>query len=116
MLGREFASAGEFLNFFRDAGYFLDDLCLEPVNNFGKPARRQARKAGVSTLANRIRKHSPLAVICIMKAIEPQIRIAVAQSGVHLEWGFHCIPFPAMSHQLEYQSSLESVLNMLSHF
>ena len=116
VLDVKFESADEFLQYFRKAGYYLDDLCLDPVNNMHKKSRKLARKAGIHQLANIIKACSPKAVISLMKGIAPNVRRAVARSGVVLEQGFHCVPFPSMGHQLEYQTELGRVLEKLCYF
>ena len=113
VLGREFASASEFLNYFRDAGFFLDDLCLKPVNHMEPQPRKLARKASVSELAARIKAYSPRAIICIMKTIAPLVIDAVDLSGITLEFGFHRVSFPAMSNEQDYRLGLENTLREL---
>lgn len=115
VLDVKFGSADEFLQYFRKAGFYLDDLCLKPVNNMNSHNRESARKAGVTVLAKRIKTYSPDAVICLMKGITPQVRKAVSGSGVNLELGFHSVPFPSKGNQPLYQSEMERVLKKMCY-
>lgn len=112
-LNRSFDSPEVFLDYFQRSGFFLDDLCLEPVNHFEKKQRKQARLTGVPGLTARIKDYSPRTVICIMKAIQKHVEQAVTASGIRLATGILCVPFPAMNHQPEYESELFRLLRSL---
>lgn len=113
LLDHDFTSSEEFLSYFQRTGYFLDDLCQKPINKLLTEQRTLARQSGVNCLSNRISNYSPKAVICVMKEIQEYVRQAVVQSGVHLEKGFYCIPFPTRRHQLRYESDLLHILKKL---
>lgn len=53
----------QWLNRFRDDGYYLDDLCAEPVNHLRLAERSQARRAAVPSLIRRIQKLSPRGIV-----------------------------------------------------
>jgi hypothetical protein len=53
----------QWLNRFRGDGYYLDDLCPEPVNHLGTSERSQARRAAVPSLIRRISKLSPRGIV-----------------------------------------------------
>ena len=62
-----------FLNFFRDHGFYLDDLSLITINNAGPQTRQQHNREGVPALANRLKDYKPEVVICIMLAISDYV-------------------------------------------
>src|SRR5512146_2567726 len=54
-----FNSDQGFLARFKENNFFLDDLCLVPVNNMDQFNRYEARRSSVDELANRIREYHP---------------------------------------------------------
>ncbi|HHY35945.1 MAG TPA: hypothetical protein GX510_10035 [Firmicutes bacterium] len=81
-----------FMRFFRDCGCYLDDLCLEPVDDLDDPERKERRHAAVPLLADRmaaIQPH-PEMVIAVMKGVESYIRKAMLLSGLS------CVTFAAL--------------------
>lgn len=65
-----------FLRFFRDQGFYLDDLCAVPVNGMDDAERFQERANGIRPLAKRIEIAKPQSVIVVMKAIVPEVSTA----------------------------------------
>ena len=98
----------DFLKFFADEGFFLDDLCLVPVNNLAPPDRRQCRRDGVPALATRMKEYSPAAIAITPKAITREVSRAIADAGLDLQPV--TLPFPAMSWQSAYVDSLSTFL------
>lgn len=113
LLGRRFQSVTEFLEYFRDTGYFLDDLCLQPINKLSSREKDAARGEAVDDLARRIKKIRPRVVVCVMKAIEDHVRKAVENSDIVLSSGFHCVPFPAQGNQPRFERELLQILMRL---
>lgn len=94
---------------FSQRGFYLVDLCLEPVNGLSKSERRLARAAGVDQLANVMREVNPASIIVVMKGIESSIHKAVARAELsHLP--FHVLPFPSHGHQRRYVQQLSELL------
>ena len=93
-----FKETTAFLNFFKSIGFYLEDLCLEPVNKLSKRERLKKRQGGIVRLSRIIRELSPRAVIILMKGIENQAREAIQQSR-HTPDFIGVSPFPAHSKQ-----------------
>ncbi len=71
-----------FLQFFRSLGCYLDDLCLEPVNDKSSDERERLRQEGILSLSHRIRRMQPRSVVIVMKAIETHVRNASRRAGL----------------------------------
>ena len=104
-----------FLERFAELGYYLDDLCLEPVNHLkldnplAKAKRLRLRKQGEAPLATRMREFAPRHVVAVMKGIEDNVRRAldVAELDVVLD----ALPFPGRTaHRDRYVDELVEVL------
>src|SRR5690606_23020246 len=52
----DFEDDWTFLSFFQNNNFFLDDLCINPVNNLSAKERKKERLKGVDPLAEKIRK------------------------------------------------------------
>lgn len=109
---RQFASGEAFLEFFRDLGCYLDDLCRIPVNQLDRLERSVARKAGVSELSARMRELSPKAVVCVMRGIEPFVRSAMSLAQLS-SIPLYSLPFPSWGRQDRYVAGLAGILGEL---
>lgn len=105
----DFLDGQEFLKFFQSEGYYLDDLCLKPVNNLTKDARKSARNEAVYSLAKRIKVYRPDVIICVMKGIQRHVREAISVAEVELK-KFYSLPFPALGNQSRYVIELTEAL------
>jgi hypothetical protein len=73
----------DFLDAFERLGCYLEDLRDQPVNHLDMrdPKRLQARTAGVTPLARRMKHWSPQVVVVVMKAIASDVSKALVASG-----------------------------------
>src|SRR5688500_3174792 len=55
----------DFLDSFTTLGCYLDDLCLEPVNQLPEPARTEACRACEPDLAERLKVSAPRVLVAI---------------------------------------------------
>lgn len=101
-----------FLSFFRHKGCFLVDLCSSPVNGMEHVARRKARREGICGLTEVIRREKPEVMVVVMKGIQTHVRRALEKTGLVVDH-FYVLPFPAMSHQHEYEEGLLAILTIL---
>jgi hypothetical protein len=110
--GKDFKLGAEFLQFFKSSGCYLDDLCLQPINDLSPPDRRLKRANSVAGLAERIKKESPDVVIVVIKKIKKEAvkAINLAQVG---ELPTYFLPFPGQRWQNEYVKELKTVLYKL---
>jgi hypothetical protein len=70
-------SSSGFLDFYRRCGCYLDDLCLEPVNQLGYRERGKRCKEAVPDLAQRIKRTRPQAVIAVKSTLRNRVEQAV---------------------------------------
>ncbi|HEX7122503.1 MAG TPA: hypothetical protein VF178_09065 [Gemmatimonadaceae bacterium] len=96
------------MQFLSCKGFFLDDLCLHPVNGLPDAERRRARKAGIGPLSKRLAKYKPKSLIVTPKAILPDVMAAIRQSGNGIQP--LALPFPAMGWQWAYVDGLIAFL------
>jgi len=108
----ELGGASQFLEAFRDKGFYLADLCRDPVNRLSKPERRAARECGISSLAATIRELQPRMIVTVMKAIERYVVQAAEDAGLTGRPRY-VLPFPAQGHQREYVAQLTELLRRL---
>jgi hypothetical protein len=111
-LQRRWDNATDFLRFFQSSGFFLEDLCKQPMNRLGGSERHERCQASVSSLAERIRRHAPEHLVVTPKRIERYVVQAAGQAG-HSMLPF-VIPFPAMGWQVVYRDALSSWLKRFS--
>jgi hypothetical protein len=102
----------DFLNRFKRNGYYLDDLCLSPINNLSAECRRAMRRTSISELTDRLSNYSPKVIISIMMAINPIVEEAIHLSDIN-NFKFFSLPFPSQHHHNEYRSGLASILQTL---
>lgn len=102
---------GDFLETFRAAGCYLDDLCLEPVNNLPDRERREKRTQAEAALARRLRHYRPEMVVAVGKTTTaPHVRLALARAGL-AGVAFDVVSFPGRpAHKKDFHRELESVL------
>ena len=107
-LDRTWASDDDFLMFLKQCGFYLEDLCLEPVNGLASADRRAARCTGEESLAERLASISPEAVCVTPKAIASNVERAVSTAGLDVVPTL--LPFPAMSWQAAYVTEMTTFL------
>jgi hypothetical protein len=106
----------DFLGQFRRMGCYLDDLCLEPVNNldFRDPLRVAARVEGQERLAEHIRVWRPRAIVAVMIAIADNVSRAVREAGQETV-PQSVLPFPGRkAHRDRYVAELIALVTRWS--
>ena len=96
----------DFLDAFRGLGFYLVDLCAEPVDALSPVERAAARRAGEARLARTIRALRPKVIVSVVRSIGGNVERARNQAGwrgVHLD-----VPYPGRweSHRLEFRRQL----------
>jgi len=76
-------SSENFLDDFKNHGFYLDDLILRPVNHLAKNDRKVLAVEWAPDLAHRVKSYQPQLVVCLMKSIVNEVKSAVEQSGVN---------------------------------
>ncbi|GGB48225.1 hypothetical protein GCM10011316_20470 [Roseibium aquae] len=97
-----------FVEAFRQAGFYLDDLVLDPVNWLSRSERRASHAAGIPSLARRLKDYKAPRVVAFMKAIAAPVQTAIAVSGTACS--LHVVPFPGNGRQGEFQSAMRTIL------
>ena len=67
---------------FKANGWYLDDLSITPLDNLRGKARRDACVAARESLAERIAKHKPLAIVSLMLGIREDVEACVGFAAV----------------------------------
>ena len=99
----------DFLNSFKAAGCYLDDLCLEPVNRMGASDRRAAWKRAVDPMAKRLKDYSPSLIVPILRSIETSVCQAAKRAGMvdHMR---PALRYPGMGYHSRYVMELSRLL------
>ncbi len=106
--GVSFSSNAEFLDFFRERGCYLEDLCLEPVDRLDRAEREAKLRSSVDEFANRLRTLQPEVVAIVLRKIDKYVREAVARSGVDAR--VYTLPFPGNGHQNRFIDELQMIV------
>lgn len=105
VIGENVGEGFNFLNYFRDNNFYLDDLCLEPVNKKSDSEKITLRQQGIEPLSNRIKIFSPQAIIILMKGIESEVRESIKKSDLSIN-NIFVTTFPSFS-----QSNKDNCVN-----
>lgn len=92
-----------FVEAFKQAGFYLDDLVLESVNWLSRSERKAIHAANIPSLAEH--------VVAFMKAIEAPVKAAIAASGISCQ--FEVVPFPGNGRQAEFRSAMMAIMPKL---
>lgn len=97
-----------FVEAFKRAGFYLDDLVLKPVNWLSRSERKAIHAANVASLATRLRDYEAPLVVAFMKGIEAPVRASIEASRTTCK--LHVVPFPGYGRQGEFQSAMKSIM------
>ncbi|WP_353183304.1 hypothetical protein [Bosea sp. (in: a-proteobacteria)] len=103
-----------FLDRFRDAGLYLDDLVLTPVNRLAPRERAARNLAAVPCLASRLAAYRPLAIVGIAKTIATPL--AQARARACLTCPLHVVSFPGTGQQANFQREIGEILPTIPTF
>ena len=98
----------DFLKFFKSNGFYLDDLCLEPIDDFDDTKKRKARKAYEQNLTERLKLYNPKVIISTPMSIGKNITAAMKKSGLTIN--NYSLPFPAQGNQRRYAIELSEII------
>lgn len=114
---KHFLDPFDFLNFFRNSGYFLDDLCHKPINQIKDPIfREKLRLGGIEGLSNRLKNYNPRRIIPIMK--NPHFNMcvdkAIDNASIDISIRYAPLPFPRYERDvIRYKLNLKQYLTDL---
>jgi hypothetical protein len=100
-----------FVAAFRQSGFYLDDLVLEPVNWLSRSERQAIHAASIDSLAKRLRDYEAPIVVAFMKGIAAPVKAAIAASGTSCH--FEVVPFPGNGRQGEFRSAMTAIMPSL---
>src|SRR3972149_2633508 len=103
----------QFLEFFKEQGCYLDDLCLDSINHLDEKMKKQMWRQGVAPLAERIRRMEPKPLRCIVvvKRIEWSVRSALQQAEASMI-PLSSITFPNPQYGLHKKYVRELILRL----
>lgn len=100
-----------FIEAFQQAGFYLDDLVLEPVNWLSRSERKAIHVASVPSLVLRLKEYEAPLVVAFMKGIAAPVKAAIAASGTSCQ--FVVVPFPGNGRQGEFRSAMTAIMPSL---
>lgn len=108
------SGTGGFLQRFKRLGCYLDDLCLEPVNQLEPRERERRRVEAMQPLAERLRAYAPRMVVAVGKTTAaPHVLLALQQAcmaGVPL----HPVAFPGRpEHKAAFHLEMDAILGSI---
>ena len=114
---KDFSDSFYFLEFFKDSGFFLDDLCHSPINHIKDSAlRNKLRDDGILGLKNRLEIYRPKRIISVMK--DPYFNMCIDEAinlaGIDVNIKYSPLPFPRYNkYVIQYKLTLREYLENL---
>jgi hypothetical protein len=102
---------GDFLERFKAFGWYLDDLVLEPVNHLGKSERIAKCREAQQSLADRIIKYQPQAIVSLLLFIEPFVDAAAIEAKSAASR--YAVRFPGMGQQKRFMDDMAALVPRL---
>jgi putative transcriptional regulator len=103
----------DFLQAFKERGYFLDDLSLEPINSVTRGKRGRRLTPDVELLAERMSGYQPELVISLLKRIRPYVADAMSKAGLDPNKQHRTVSFPGMGQQANFRREIAELLMLL---
>jgi hypothetical protein len=100
-----------FLDAFKESGFYLDDLVLEPVNQLPPRDRRIACSQSIASFAKRLSDYKPAAVVILLRSIEAMVAAAMRQAGFHYQP--FCTPYPGFGNQRRFHHAMAQIIPQL---
>jgi DNA-binding transcriptional regulator YiaG len=100
-----------FLQSFKDNGYFLDDLVLEPLDKIPIGKRTPIFRRNVPLLAKRIAEYAPAVVVTVLKRIRPYVEDAISKTNPNIK--HYCVSFPGNGQQANFRREMAEIVPSL---
>lgn len=110
-LAPQIGDSPSFVDAFKQAGFYLDDLVLEPVNWLSQSERKATHAASIASLAQRLRDYKAPLVVAFMKGIAAPVKAAITASGIPCQ--FEVVPFPGNGRQGEFRAAMTAIMPKL---
>ena len=106
-------SSNNFLETFKERGWYLDDLVLTPVDQIkNRKVRKAACAAARVSLAQRIAEYKPQVIVAIQLSIREDVEAAVAMAGSDAKVYHTC--FPGVGNQGKFIKAMAQIMPHLS--
>ena len=106
-----FGPSQDFLQTFKDYGWYLDDLSLTPVDKLGKAERISICRASQASLTERITTYKPLAIVTVLMRIQDIVDAAAIAAGSSATR--FTVPFPGMGQQGRFKTAMQEIIPSL---
>ncbi len=97
-----------FLDDFKDKGFYLDDLVLEPVNHLEARDRIAHCRDSISSFAKRLKNYKPEAIVILLLSIKPMVLKAMHEAGLSYEP--YCTPYPGFGNQPRFHTAMNGII------
>jgi len=105
------ARPGNFLDCFREQGWYLDDLVLQPVNRLQTSERRRQWREAQDSLADRIKVYNPRAIVSVLLAIKDTVEAAAKTAGSDAP--LFAVPFLGNGQQTRFREAMAQIIPRL---
>jgi hypothetical protein len=105
---KAFHGSEKFLEDFKQSGFYLDDLVLEPVNHLDNNRRRSLCRESVSSLVERLKDYKPRAIVILLHSIQPMVLQAMHTAG--LLYKPFCTPYPGFGNQPRFHRAMAEII------
>jgi hypothetical protein len=103
--------SGDFLERFKGHGWYLDDLVLTPVNKRTKRERKAAWLGARKSLAERIARYRPDAIVPLLLSIKDVVQDAAREAGSTAPC--YPVPFAGNGQQPRFREEMARILPTL---
>jgi hypothetical protein len=101
----------DFLARFKSFGWYLDDLVLAPVNHLTPPERKAQCRGAQKSLADRVAKYQPRAIVTLLIGISPIVTAAANAAGSTVPR--YAVHFPGNGQQANFRADMVRILPVL---
>jgi hypothetical protein len=97
-----------FLEDFKQSGFYLDDLVLEPVNHLDNQRRRSLCRESIASLVERLKDYKPQAILILLYSIKPMVLQAMGEAGILFEP--FSTPYPGFGNQPRFRKAMAQII------
>ena len=102
------------LEYFKQLGCWLYDVCDIPVNGLAHHERREQIKLGLPRLISTIKEHNPKYIIVVKKGDMREIVFkSICKYGYIEQVNAFNVPFPACGRQIEYCNEISAIIRKI---
>ena len=105
---KAFRGKEAFLDDFKNNGFYLDDLVLEPVNHFAAKDRIARCRESISSFAKRLTSYKPEAIVILLMSIKPMVLRAIEEAG--LPYHPYCTPYPGFGNHPRFHKAMAEII------